>query len=209
MFESICIKRQNDFTGTPIDLGFLAEALLFYQNVHIVADRDIFTFLLRTCGIDVLLELLESRALTMTYLENGTGIRTYEQGTPRERHDFIVFESPVSSFQNVAPQTLQELTGKSGKGRRLAQRFAPLIKPVRFTQSLSEESALDLKDGHYLRSAISALLSYFVPEYQPPQPFTFDVIQEGPFVRLVTNIDFSAVNNYYHLRVSPTINSIT
>jgi hypothetical protein len=89
MFESICIKRQDDFTGNPIDLGFLAEALLFYRHVHVAADGSILKFLLRTCGTDVLLELLQGGTMTMTYLENGTGIRTYEGGTSREKHDFV------------------------------------------------------------------------------------------------------------------------
>jgi hypothetical protein len=31
MFDRICINRQ-DPTGIPIDLGFLAEALIFYQR---------------------------------------------------------------------------------------------------------------------------------------------------------------------------------
>src|SRR5438105_3153060 len=144
MFESICIKRQDDFTGNPIDLGFLAEALLFYQHVHLVADASIFKFLLRTCGIEVLLELLQSRRMTMTYLENGTGIRTHDGGTPKERHEFITWEYPGNALQRVAPETLQELTGKPGKGRRLAQRFTSLIEPARFTKGISEDANLDL-----------------------------------------------------------------
>jgi hypothetical protein len=209
MFESICIKRQNDFTGNPIDLGFLAEALLFYQHVHVVADADILKLLLRACGTDVLLELLQAGTMTMTYLENGTGIRTHEKDTLREKHEFITWEFPGYRLQNIAPQVLQELTGKPGKGRRLAQRFLALIKPVRFLQGASGEAVLDLQDGEYVRTAISALLTHFVPEYSQTSPLMFAVVQEGTFFRLITNVDFEIVNRFYNSRVPPTQNSIT
>jgi hypothetical protein len=201
MFDSICIKRQDDFTGIPIDLGFLAEALLFYQRVHIVADGDVLKFLLRTCGTDVLLELLRAGTMTMTYLENGTGIRTHDKNTSKERHDFITWEYRGFALQNVALGTLQQLTGKSGKGRRLAQRFLTLIKPVRFLQGASEEAVLDLQDGEYVRTAIAALLNHFVPEYSQPSPLLFDVVRDDAFFRLITNVDFDTVNSFYHSRV--------
>jgi hypothetical protein len=209
MFESICIKRQNDFTGCPIDLGFLAEALLFYRHVHIVADSSILKFLFRACGPDVLLEFLQSGTVTMTYLENGTGVRTYDGGTSRERHDFVVWEHPGSALQNVAPGTLQELTGKSGKGRRLSQKFLSLIKPVRFQGAVAEDAVSDLQDGDYVRRAISALLTHFVPEYTQPSSLEFEVVGDGASFRLVTNVDFGTVNKFYNSRVPVAQNSLS
>jgi len=49
MFDRICINRQDPF-GLPIDVGFLAEALVFYQRVHIVADPEMFKSILRVCA---------------------------------------------------------------------------------------------------------------------------------------------------------------
>jgi hypothetical protein len=210
MFESICIKRQDDFTGNPIDLGLLAEAILFYQHVHVVADGSILKFLLRTCGPDVLLELLHSGTVTMTYLENGTGIRTSDQGTPKEKHDFVTIDFPSNALQNVAPACLQELTGKAGKGRRLAYQFLSLIKPTRFLQGASAEAIADLQQGDYVRTAISALLTHFVPEYLQPSPLVFEVVQEdGPFFRLISNVDFGVVNGFYNTRVPISQNSLS
>lgn len=34
MFKSICLRRQQADVTAPLDLGFLAEAMLFYENVH-------------------------------------------------------------------------------------------------------------------------------------------------------------------------------
>ena len=44
MFEMICIRRQHPFElSEPLDLGFLAEAMLFYQSVHLIADGSTIT----------------------------------------------------------------------------------------------------------------------------------------------------------------------
>jgi hypothetical protein len=190
MFEAICIKRQSDFTGTPIDLGFLAEALLFYRRVHLVASADIFKFLVRTCGADVLLELLRSGMLEMTYLENGLGIRTENRGTPSEKHDFVTWDFPGFACQKVLPETLQELTGKAGKGRRLAHQFLPFVKPVRFTEEDATGGLAEIQDVGYVRRTVYLLMKHFVPEYKLPQPFIFDVEQDGKQFRIRTNIDF-------------------
>ena len=60
-------------------------------------------------------------------------------------------------MQNVAPEVLQELTGKSGKGRRLAQRFFPLIKPVRFLQGATEDAVSDLHVSDHLKTYLFGL----------------------------------------------------
>ena len=53
VFDSICITRQN-LLGPEIDLGFLAQAMIFYREVHIIADKGMLTYLLKTCGPDSL-----------------------------------------------------------------------------------------------------------------------------------------------------------
>ena len=209
MFEGICIKRQNDLPGNPIDLGSLAEALLFYGRVHVVASGDIFKFLLRTCGADELLDLLQSGFLTMSYQENGLGIRTQNTGTPREVHDFVMFEVPSHTSQHDVPEILQELTGKSGKGRRLSHRFLQLLKLTRFTQSDADGGLLEIEDADYVRLAISRLLGYYVPEYRIPEPLVFDIHREGTFFKVQTNINFSTVNGFYNARVSPKHGSLS
>jgi hypothetical protein len=69
MFDSICIRRQQR-TGAPIDLGFLAEAMLFYRIVHVVRDNEMFRFLIRVCGLDALLVALEQGFLKLSYLHD-------------------------------------------------------------------------------------------------------------------------------------------
>ena len=39
MFDNIVIFRNSQNSGPPINLGMLAEALLFYGNVHLLLNR--------------------------------------------------------------------------------------------------------------------------------------------------------------------------
>jgi hypothetical protein len=49
MFESIIVRR-HAHGQQVVDQGLLAETLLFYNNVHVVADRGILIQLAQTIG---------------------------------------------------------------------------------------------------------------------------------------------------------------
>jgi len=69
MFESIIIRNnRNPFESKPKNLSFLAEALIFYQSVKIIADRAILNQLIKECGHETLLDLIENKYLTIEYL---------------------------------------------------------------------------------------------------------------------------------------------
>jgi NADP-dependent 3-hydroxy acid dehydrogenase YdfG len=68
-------RRQKELDEAVREIGQAA------TGIQGDVSRLAFKFLLRTCGPDVLLELLNSGVITMTYLENGTAIRTHDMGT--------------------------------------------------------------------------------------------------------------------------------
>ncbi len=60
MFERIIIQSQKVIDAeSPINLGFLAEAMIFYGNVEVVGSRAMIDQLVREIGPDVLLEFLK------------------------------------------------------------------------------------------------------------------------------------------------------
>jgi hypothetical protein len=129
MFEGICINRQDPF-GMGIDVGFLAEALVFYQRVHIVADGEMFKALVRIGGHEVIIEMMEMGILSIDFIEN---IPVVSQD-----YDFGLISGEFFRYQHVAPKLFQELTGKSGKGRRVANRMAKLVHPIQCDPSLPD-----------------------------------------------------------------------
>ena len=75
MFESAVIRRHAN--GEQIvDAGVIAETLLFYSNVHIIADQGILVHLLQAVGAENLLQLIEQKITTFTFLRNVFGTHT-------------------------------------------------------------------------------------------------------------------------------------
>jgi hypothetical protein len=200
MFERICINRQDPF-GMPIDVGFLAEALVFYQRVHIVADSEMFKSVIRICGYEVILEMMQMGILTLDYVENIPLVSP--------DYDFGLASCEELKYQNLAPKFLQELTGKSGKGRRVANQLSKFVRPVQYDLSLPDEAREDASDEAYIKDLACSLLQYFVPTYRIPDPSVFRLHKSGPGYKLETNIDFEKVNGIFRLRTDVSDASLT
>jgi hypothetical protein len=68
MFEKIVLRRSD--TGVALTLGEVAEALLFYQNVHLVLDPQALASLISCLGMNELLALVARKRLTAVYAED-------------------------------------------------------------------------------------------------------------------------------------------
>jgi uncharacterized damage-inducible protein DinB len=215
MFEAICIRRKENFGSPvfdePIDVGLLAEALLFYQKVHLIADRSVLKALIVKSKPDVLLDFLESGFLEISYLENLTGIYTEDTGTLYERHKPVLFSIPDYEWGKYAPKIFSEAIGCSIKGgKRYSKQFSKFIKPLSFDDSVQIETLEDLTKGHYVKDAVVHLLKHNAPEYQLPSPLIFELFRNNDSSFVVeTNIDFVKANESYHERVSPKHSSLS
>ena len=81
MFEKTVLRRSEG--GLALSAGQLAEALLFYQNVHLVIDRGTFASLLSTIGIGRLMSLLQRPGFTAVYCEEEVFVSTESVGAFR------------------------------------------------------------------------------------------------------------------------------
>jgi hypothetical protein len=206
MFGSITIHLGG---SDPPDFGLLAESLLFYGHVTLVVNSGHLKTLLRVCGYEVIRDLFQQGALSINYLENGVGVRTHDIGHPNERHDFIVYDVARLHLQNCLPETLRELIGKDGKARRVAENLKRNISTCSYTPAANDLNVGDIATGSHVKTAIARTVRYLAPEYRLPDPFVFDVIRDGPYLRVSTNLDLSAVNSENHRRVDPQQSIVT
>jgi hypothetical protein len=63
MFESITIKINNP--SNPLDIGYIAECLLFYDKTNLLIDKDSLVVLFKTCGVDEIKTLIERGNLSL------------------------------------------------------------------------------------------------------------------------------------------------
>jgi hypothetical protein len=209
MFNSICIRPHSKLaTDRPIDIGLLAECMLFYDKVNVIANRQMLKQLIIDCGFDTLIELLELGLLDISYTENFTGIHSTSTKLGQV-HRPIIFRSPQHKFQDVLPKLLIEITGKEGKGRRSARRIKPLLKVIDYPNTLTEETQKDFENPAYMSKAIPTLLTLLVPEFKPDNSVKFKIITTDKGLIVESNINLEKLNEFYHRRVPPSHSSIT
>jgi hypothetical protein len=64
------------YDPAPIDLGLIAEAMLFYGRVRLIANRDFIISFVRECGPEELMELIEGGFVQITYTDRVPGVFT-------------------------------------------------------------------------------------------------------------------------------------
>ena len=201
MFESVCIRRQQPlYTSEPLDMGFLAEAMLFYQNVHLIADIDILLQLVPLCGPALLNEFIEEGYLQISYLEKRTSISKYNEGPFRDLYrPFTLLDAEGSwKLEKVAPEIFSRVAGGPGWGRQLGMRFAELVPTLDIGEELISAARTDFADQHYSENAVAQLLSVLAPTYRFPQDHRFKVSKEDDKFRVDTNIDFRQANESFN-----------
>jgi hypothetical protein len=95
MFEKIVLRRSD--TGVALTLGEVAEALLFYQNVHLVLDPMSINALISNLEMRELLALVARKRLTAVYAEDMLVSRNFNDGSIPQ-HDFAT--ATISGKQN-------------------------------------------------------------------------------------------------------------
>ncbi len=204
MFESICIRRQHLFDATePLDLGFLADTMLFYQSVHLIADGDIISQLVRECGPSLLMELLKEKFLKISYVEKLTSVAPSDAEMSKRVYLPVTlhFSEGNLSLERLAPEIFSKATGGPGWGRQLGKEFASLVPTINFDNKLLSSVRADFANQKYMEKAVAQLMGVLAPTYRLPQDYHFELFKEGEAFRLDTNIDFQQANESFYQRV--------
>lgn len=210
MFDAICIRQQSTVDAERlINLGFLAEAMLFYKDVLVIANRTTLRQLATYCSPEVLIELLEEGYLRIKYDHTVSGIYTRNSNTPEELHAPVTTCMERAELQHFAPELFTKVTGRTGRGGRLARRFISLVETREYEPSLLEHTLVDFADVGYIENGVGRLLQVSAPAYELPKPLVFNVEPVGEEFRVHTNVNFEAVNRSYHTLVPATHSSLT
>jgi hypothetical protein len=87
VFDSIMVRRAVPANNRgPLDLGHLAEAMLFYQHVQLVLTRFNMPQLIRQCGPDLAIELVENTNVDAIRIDVALVVTTIDQGAASERY---------------------------------------------------------------------------------------------------------------------------
>lgn len=220
MFNSICLLKQHIYNSIGyINFGFLAEAMLFYDQVHLIADEPMLDQIIRYCGPDLVLEFIEEKFLKISYLSNHLYVVCSKDSTNQSPtySPTCLTKLGKGALQEILPNMCQDVVGKSGKGRRLGNRLLKDISQIDLEKiKIYNDIRTDYANKNYVKKSIRQILQILAPEYKIPPHFRFDIKaengnmldQETPLL-VDTNLDFVSSASDSHLKTSKGITDIT
>lgn len=205
MFEKTVLRRSGD--AESVTPGAIAEAMLFYQNVHLILDRGTFTTLLKTLGIEPLLSLMQRPGFSAAYCEEDMITHSVRYGAftvhKLDAMKFVGHESVGDQLPDVGAR-LAYLIEQAGTRKADARKFArELLErvPVRSLSGdfyvrggVSAAARADLANEAYTREAVRTVISMVPGGYLPPPDFKFDVIDTDIGFHVFTNLDLDGIN---------------
>ena len=204
MFERL-IFRNATSPGPLIDIGAVAEALIFYGHVDIVGNGATIKFLLKEIPPLILLDLLRSKRLTLRFLSDQIGVRTQDRQGAAPIHDLITFSSPQHTFEK---EPFDLFYGRQ-PDRLAARRFARSVVEVTHGTFDAQAVLASLLDSVRTERIVSALLQAMVPEYENEAPIRFQLQKENAGFTVDSNINFIKANSHYHKTISKDHSSLT
>lgn len=219
MFEKIVLR--NSETSQNISVGQFAEALLFYQNVHLILDYASLISLVQSIGLEKFLSLIRRPNISAVYCDTSLGTQTINVGV-NQQHSFIGFK--ITGDQNYGTvKTKQErfeyifnvIFGfPRREARKLSEAFLKLV-PVTSLDSdyyisggLFKSAKLDLLDNNFILSALQKSI-VFEEGVPPDYKFNkFEIINNPKEFYIFSDINFESINQRRKL-IDPNAGELT
>jgi hypothetical protein len=218
MFEKMILRRAED--GPSYTFGDIAEALLYYQNVHLILDDSTLHSLLRQISGDEFFQLLSRRGVSSTYLRRMFGVHTTKI-SGIEQHSFVGIQTtqsadgkPIESNQDHLELQLQRTGIAKPQCVRLATK---LVKKLRFQDQfsgrvvpggLTNVAMNDVFDEAYITSAMHEVIRE-MPGYTPTISLSkVDVYKTESGFHAVGGVDLVALNSHRR-RLNPEMEPLT
>lgn len=204
MFDSIIIRKS--LLGTAdIDIGLFAECLLFYRNVHVVADMSILRKIVEHLGLDILEELVSQHHLTLSFSPFLSATHTTAESTPKECFNYCYITRVPSrdskpDYEALFFEMLEKGSEKAGKSRRIGRRIWNDVhvieanKLIFDSKGIPEIARQSLEDETFVSSAIKTTIQHIAPRYEIPSDCEFIIERHSNGLNFQTNIDFARLN---------------
>jgi|GEM_PF-1350566 len=208
MFKAITYKNAIG-PGPLIDIGALAEGLLFYERVAIVGNSGTVKDLLNRIPPFVLLSLLRDGRLEFYYLADQIGVSTTSPDNGRSIHSLISFSSPDHTIEKIGPKAFKDAAGGTSQARLGASQFTRLLRPIDHS-AFDQASVLQaISDNRTTKLSVLSLVREAVPAFNLPNETYFKIECENNGFYVDTDLDFEALNRLYHRAVPPAHSSLS
>lgn len=205
MFEHTVLRRARE--DNPISAGYVAEALLYYQKVHLFLDRGTVFQLVSQIGPEAAMRLLRRPEISAVYCEEQLGTQSESFGVT-QRHNFIAFSfagsQEVGQLRKPAERVAHELETKLQVSKKLARRFAKQFIDYVPIRSLTGDHFIpggivaaartDVRDSEYVRAAIRAAAKSLPGGYDAGENLKLEIIETEAGFFAISDLDLDRIN---------------
>lgn len=211
MFEKIILRRAEN--GAGISAGDLAEALFYYQNVHLVLDYGCMIGLIQKIGMPTFLSLLSRPTVSAIYTEDMLTVFP-ETINSKQYYSFeafhIVGNESAGTLHTPKKRFEFLLTDKCGYSRKHAKNYQERFRKLAPFRKLNSDhyveggllnaATLDLLDASYVQEAIKLSLENHVGKGNFPSNFSFNIFPENNRFQIDTNLNFSELTKHHKVK---------
>jgi hypothetical protein len=164
MFDSITVKRNADsFSDSPLDVGSLLEALIYYRTTKVVVDHNTLRPLIERIGIYNLEKLVGEGFLGIQYTCEGEA--AIQGSTPQGDAAFAFAHIGAEKYQLdvVAERHAREILGDRGKARWAAQKIQKIATNIERSTAATQNAKHLILDQAFLARAMQLVIGKEFP----------------------------------------------
>lgn len=208
MFDSIVLNRSID--KPTLTAGEIAEALIFYQNIHLVLDTSSLMSLIREIGPHNVIKLISLPDVKTTFIEEFVGVfsENTENGTEHALISaFFSGDDRKGEIKNWKKR-LEHLIFRQGLSKTEAVNFVERLKRLVTLKKLSSDHFIcggvinaarrDLNDSDYISSAARIIVGDLMPNEDISEDFIYKITPSKETFKIYTNINFERINQHTH-----------
>lgn len=205
MFDQVVLRSAEE--GTSITAGQVAEALLFYQKVHLVLDNRSIQALLKTLGGPGLISLLSRDDISATQTEEILGTRAVSTPPLADVYDYIATliagnvnkpELKLNTRKKRLVHWLNRWGGDLPSAIEYSDKFIALVPARSFTKDdflkkgVLRAAMEDVQDKDFLHEATRCVLAKYGVN---AGAFRFETAQTAGGLHVVTDLDFAKLKS--------------
>jgi hypothetical protein len=207
MFESITF-RNSTMPGPVIDVGAVAESLIYYGKVSVIANMVTLDELLSRIPPFVLLDLLKYDRLTIHLVMDSIGIQTSQVGKD-ELHNLVTFSNLSREPRTEAERRFRQAAGNTSQAKLGGRKFVGLLRSLDHSAFDHNKAYEAMADTATTEPVVRTILHNIAPGYALPDPFRFRLHRAGGSGFAVdTNIDYQQAKAIYAQIIPPSHSSL-
>ncbi|WP_395175214.1 hypothetical protein [Roseibium alexandrii] len=188
-----------------MDIGLIAETLLFYQKVYLVLDHGSLISLCNDIGIDNLISLIDKDFIQISFMKQSFATLSVSR-PPFTFYGFAQSETSNGTKKRIskseavyfALKRLDTLPNNLSECADLLSSKIRLEKFHRDSSNILQSSREDLLDDDFTNESARSLVNTLLPDFKIPYNWTFKTIKTVDGISVITNFDFDEINKIYN-----------